>query len=86
MLIDQGHAHDRQVLAVLDPLSLAAAACVCRQWRAASDASLAWQGISTGVCAAMPWQAGHFRAGHRAGFVTLARGAPGNWTFQFMQV
>jgi F-box-like len=75
VLIDQGRVYAVQVLAVLDPLSLAAAACVCRQWRAASDASPAWQSISTGVCAAMPWQAGHFRAGHKAGFITLARGA-----------
>jgi F-box-like len=65
-----------QILAVLDPLSLAAAACVCRQWRAASDASPAWQCISTGVCAAMPRQAGHFRAGYRAGFVAVTKGSP----------
>jgi hypothetical protein len=75
-LIDQDCADYGQVLAVLDPLSLAAAACVCRQWRAAADASPAWQSISTGVCAAMPWQAGRFRAGHKAGFIMLARGAP----------
>lgn len=59
---------------MLDPLSLAAAACVCQQWRAAADASPAWQAIGAGVIAVMPWQAAHFRAGHRAGFVTVVRG------------